>query len=264
MCCQQVEDLFTEVREYVDTSGLVWNQEDWLRKLIKSHSRGIGLSHQTCRPFNRLQRFIWLALGRGLTVREDYDPFAPVFISATVTEASSIGIAQGVNEAQDVGSPRSRRAPPQETDRSRRASDRSRRAAPQETPPWQTPPGSRPEPEEAGEPKILKQVESRRLVVNLQHGMLAEELQHGMLAVKIGRKVEGVQVGVIVERDLHQKRSQRLVASDVKPKGRLRKEERDRRLYRKVEMISTDLGHEDRVVANQGCVMAGQASPMMS
>ena len=65
VCCQQVEDLFIEVREYVDISGLVWNQEDWLRKLIKSHSRGKGLSHQTFRPFNRLQRFIWLALGRG-------------------------------------------------------------------------------------------------------------------------------------------------------------------------------------------------------
>ena len=136
MCCQQVENLFTEVREYVDTSGLVWNQENWLRKLIKSHSRGIGLSQQTCRPFNRLQRFIWLALGRGLTVREDYAPFAPVFISTTVTEASSIGGTQGgPNEAQDVGS------------------DRSRRAPPQETPPWQTPPGSWPEPEEAGAPR---------------------------------------------------------------------------------------------------------------
>ena len=130
MCCQQVEDLITEVREYADTSGFVWNQEDWLRKLIESHSRGIGLSHQTFRPFNRLQRFIWLALGRGLTVREDYAPFAPVFISSTVTEESSIGTLGGPNEAQDVGS-----------------DQRGRRGAPpQERPPWQTPPGG---PEEA-------------------------------------------------------------------------------------------------------------------
>ena len=71
---------------------------------------------------------------RGLTVREDYAPFAPVFISTTVTEESSIGgTLGGLNEAQDVGSDQRRR----------------RRAPPQVTPPWQTPPGG---PEEAGAP----------------------------------------------------------------------------------------------------------------
>ena len=45
MCC-----VFTEVREYANASGLTWNQEDWLRKLVRSHSRGIGLSHQILRP----------------------------------------------------------------------------------------------------------------------------------------------------------------------------------------------------------------------
>ena len=80
-------------------------------------------------------------------------------------------------------------------------------------------------------------------------------LQHGMLAVKIGRKVERVQVGVIVEiveRDLHQKRSQRLVTSDVKPKNRLLEREIDRRLDRRAELLRTDLGQTDRVGAHQG------------
>ena len=69
MCCGKVEDLLLDVVEYADAQGLTWNQEDWLRKLIKSHSRGIGLAYQTFRPFNRLQRFLWTALGRGLVVR---------------------------------------------------------------------------------------------------------------------------------------------------------------------------------------------------
>ena len=77
-CCIQVENLLREVREYVDASDLVWDQDAWLRKLVNSQSQGIGLSQQNCRPFNRLQKFIWVALGRGLTVREDYDPFTPV------------------------------------------------------------------------------------------------------------------------------------------------------------------------------------------
>ena len=108
--------------------------------------------------------------------------------------------------------------------------------------------------------EILKQEESQRPIMNLQHKMLAEGLQHEMLAVKMGQKVEKVQVGVIVEiveRDLHQERSQRLVASDVKPESRLRKEERDRKLFRRIEMTSKGRGHIDRV-------MAVQASPMMS
>ena len=64
MCCDKVQSWFTEIMEYATASGLTWNQEDWLRKLVKSHSRGIGLSHQTFRPFNRLQEFLWIALGR--------------------------------------------------------------------------------------------------------------------------------------------------------------------------------------------------------
>ena len=85
MCCGKVEDLMLEVREFTDTQGLTCNQEDWLRKLVKSHSRGIGLAYQTFRPFNRLQKFLWEALGRGLVVRENYTPFAPVFFSSTTS-----------------------------------------------------------------------------------------------------------------------------------------------------------------------------------
>ena len=117
MCCGKVEDWYTEVREYVNTQGLTWNQEDWLRKLVKSHSRGIGLSYQTFRPFNRLQRFLWTALGRGLIVRENYAPFAPMFFSSTTTGVSSVG--------------RTPRGP----------SDARQGVQPRPTPPWQTPPG---------------------------------------------------------------------------------------------------------------------------
>ena len=91
----------------------------------------------------------------------------------------------------------------------------------------------------------------RKPIMNLQRKRLAEELQHGMLAVKIGQKV-----GVIMERDLHQERSQRLVAFDGKPESRLRKEKGDRKVFRKKGMISRRRGHMERV-------MAAQASPMM-
>ena len=46
--------------------------------------------------------------------------------------------------------------------------------------------------------------------MNLEHKKLAEKLQYRMLAVKMGQKV-----GVIVERDLHQARSQKLVSFNV-------------------------------------------------
>ena len=94
--------------------------------------------------------------------------------------------------------------------------------------------------------EILKQ-EDRKPIMKLQRKRLAEELQHGVRAVKIGQKVD-----VIKERDLHQERSQRLVALDVKPGSWLRKKEGDRRLYGRMEMTSTDPGRQSRVVAIQG------------
>ena len=142
LCKDQVENWIEEVKEYTHTSGFVWNQDDWLKRLVKSHSRGMELSRQAVRPFNRLQKFIWLALGRGLRVREDYAPFAPVSFSRTVTEGSGIATPRvatpgGSNaaQAQDVRSDQGGR----------------QRAPTQQTPPWQTPPGGS---EQAGEPTI--------------------------------------------------------------------------------------------------------------
>ena len=117
VCCGKVEDYILDVEEYSDAQGLTWNQESWVRRLVKSHSRGLGLAHQTFRPFNRLQQFLWTALGRGLVVRENYTPFAPVFFSSTTTGASSVGrTPRGPTEGQQGGHP-----PP--------------------APPWQSPPG---------------------------------------------------------------------------------------------------------------------------
>ena len=69
ICCDKVEELILDVQEHSVAQGLTWKQESWVKKLAKSHSRGIGLEYQAFRPFNRLQRFLWTALGRGLVVR---------------------------------------------------------------------------------------------------------------------------------------------------------------------------------------------------
>ena len=58
-CCDKVEEIILDVREHVESQGLTWKQEAWLKKLVKSYSRGIGLEHQSFRLFNRLQKFIF-------------------------------------------------------------------------------------------------------------------------------------------------------------------------------------------------------------
>ena len=88
------------------------------------------------------------------------------------------------------------------------------------------------------------------------------ETYYKSAAQKAGRRTaaqeagsqKGSKVDVIKERDLHQERSQRLVALDVKPGSWLRKKEGDRRLYGRMEMTSTDPGRQSRVVAIQGYV----------
>ena len=89
ICCNKVEDMILDVREYTESQGLNWRQETWLKKLVKSHSRGFGLEYQSFRVFNKLQKFIWQALGRGLVIRENYVPFDPVFFSSTNSTGST-------------------------------------------------------------------------------------------------------------------------------------------------------------------------------
>merc|ERR1711973_74075 len=89
ICCNKVEGMILEVQNYTEAQGLAWRQESWLKKLVKSHSRGFGLEYQSCRVFNKLQKFLWQALGRGLVIRENYIPFEPVFFSSTNSPGST-------------------------------------------------------------------------------------------------------------------------------------------------------------------------------
>ena len=45
ICCDKVEELILDVREYTEAQGLNWKQEARVKKLVKSHSRGIGLEY---------------------------------------------------------------------------------------------------------------------------------------------------------------------------------------------------------------------------
>merc|ERR1711973_584575 len=78
VCCDRVSEWMDEVREYSFNTGQMWQEDDWLKKLVKLHSEGLALSHQTLKPLNELQTFLWKALGQGLVIREIYVPFAQI------------------------------------------------------------------------------------------------------------------------------------------------------------------------------------------
>ena len=89
-----------EVREYLSNTSQLWREDDWLRRLVKSHSEGLALSHHTFRPFNELQTFLWKALGQGLVIREIYSPF-----TRAISEADeSQGVARDESPRQEVES----------------------------------------------------------------------------------------------------------------------------------------------------------------
>ena len=69
LCCNRVNRWMDEVREYSSNTGQLWREDDWLKRLVKSHSEGLALSHHAYRPFNELQNFLWKTLGQGLLIR---------------------------------------------------------------------------------------------------------------------------------------------------------------------------------------------------
>ena len=67
LCCNRVSEWMGEVREYSSNTSQRWREDEWLKRLVKSQSEGLALSHHECGPFNELQSFLWKALGQGLS-----------------------------------------------------------------------------------------------------------------------------------------------------------------------------------------------------
>ena len=57
MCCGKVISMFDEVREFVEATQMTWDEDKWLRKLIKAQRRGLGLAQTMNKTFNDLRVF---------------------------------------------------------------------------------------------------------------------------------------------------------------------------------------------------------------
>ena len=42
LCCAKVLSVFEEVREFVTNAGMDWDEDEWLRKLIKTSGKDWG------------------------------------------------------------------------------------------------------------------------------------------------------------------------------------------------------------------------------
>ena len=92
------------------------DEDKWLKKLMKSQRRGLGLSQTTNKTFNNLQGFLWRALRQGLLIRETNVPFVPQGTTLSVASSASRSAAasqqreqQSRGESREMASERTSR-----------------------------------------------------------------------------------------------------------------------------------------------------------
>ena len=98
-CCAKVSTWLEEIRESIRGTDTRFDEDRWMRKLLKSQKEGCALSLTRNSMLNELQHFIWKGLNQGLKVRI-FTPFLPAGHAAVESVSSRSSGLQFESAAQ--------------------------------------------------------------------------------------------------------------------------------------------------------------------